>query len=398
MRPGVFVGLLGLACNAVDPPTKADSPPPVDPGVPTDSTTPADDDAGCAVQALFVTRCTVCHQPLNLQGGLDLQSDPHGALVGVTSDAFGVVLVTPGDPAGSLLYRKITGTQTATEGASMPLGGALAYEDTALVERWITDGANVCGEPPTEPPDGAEPYHPPGWEDPLQHGLATNLQTETDCRTCHGPDLAGGVSGVACTSCHGAGWETTCTFCHGGVETPNGAPPEDIDNETDPTAISFPPHSEHVAGTRHLTYDCVQCHDKPTDALSSGHLFEDSTPGAAEIRFDGGIAVGGTKDAQTCTVYCHGNGRGDPGAIEIGATGLGCEDCHAFGGLGGRHEKHLDEGLDCEECHPDVTGLQITDPGLHVDGTVQIELPPSMNYTSTCNGSCHGEDHDDRTW
>lgn len=50
--------------------------------------------------------------------------------------------VVPGDPPGSLLYQKITGTQT--RGAPMPLGGQLSNDDppaTMLIERWIRQGA-----------------------------------------------------------------------------------------------------------------------------------------------------------------------------------------------------------------------------------------------------------------
>lgn len=51
--------------------------------------------------------------------------------------------VVPGDPPSSLLYQKITGTQT--QGAPMPLGGQLSNDDpaaTTLIERWIRAGAS----------------------------------------------------------------------------------------------------------------------------------------------------------------------------------------------------------------------------------------------------------------
>lgn len=50
--------------------------------------------------------------------------------------------VVPGSPLSSLLYQKITGTQTV--GAPMPLGGQLSVDDapaTALIETWIRQGA-----------------------------------------------------------------------------------------------------------------------------------------------------------------------------------------------------------------------------------------------------------------
>jgi hypothetical protein len=50
--------------------------------------------------------------------------------------------VTPGSPLTSLIFQRITGTQTV--GSPMPLGGQLSVADpaaTALIERWIRQGA-----------------------------------------------------------------------------------------------------------------------------------------------------------------------------------------------------------------------------------------------------------------
>lgn len=50
--------------------------------------------------------------------------------------------VVPGSPFSSLIFQKITGTQTV--GSPMPLGGQLSVDDpaaTALIERWILQGA-----------------------------------------------------------------------------------------------------------------------------------------------------------------------------------------------------------------------------------------------------------------
>lgn len=50
--------------------------------------------------------------------------------------------VVPGSPFTSLIYQKITGTQS--QGAPMPLGGQLSVDDpaaTSTIERWILQGA-----------------------------------------------------------------------------------------------------------------------------------------------------------------------------------------------------------------------------------------------------------------
>jgi hypothetical protein len=100
----------------------------------------------CAVQSVFRSRCNLCHSPGNLQGDLDLVTDAFAAVVGVESLAFGALLVAPGDPDGSLLYRKMAGTQGSDEGEPMPPAGTVASAaDT--VGRWITDGATeICDE------------------------------------------------------------------------------------------------------------------------------------------------------------------------------------------------------------------------------------------------------------
>ncbi len=55
--------------------------------------------------------------------------------------------------------------------------------------------------------------HPPGWFDPATGGLhVTNASGSgandggvQNCTVCHGADLSGGSTGIACTSCHRAG-------------------------------------------------------------------------------------------------------------------------------------------------------------------------------------------------
>ena len=52
---------------------------------------------------------------------------------------------------------------------------------------------------------GGPSGHPEGWLDKRAHtfhGLEVSLQGDDDCRRCHGNDLMGGTSGVACADCH----------------------------------------------------------------------------------------------------------------------------------------------------------------------------------------------------
>jgi hypothetical protein len=258
----------------------------------------------------------------------------------------------------------------------------------------------------TQTTDGTTPtgaYHPAGWADPAAHGPVTKLQNGVDdnggdCRSCHGQDLEGGT-GPACSSCHGADWKTDCTFCHGDPANGTGAPPRDINDESDPALISFPEHAAHVyAPTIHAAYDCTMCHDKPADALASGHVFDDTTHGQAEVQFPSG-----SYNAGTCTVYCHGDGTGVSGSVSIGDGPLTCGSCHPSAPSNGQHSRHASEGFDCATCHPDVNGAgdAVTDPAPHVDYTRTVELPSGMTWNGsneTCSGTCHFELHSNRGW
>lgn len=85
---------------------------------------------------------------------------------------------------------------------------------------------------------GGAGYHPEGFADPEQHGVAMVLQ-RSDCRGCHGSDLGGGA-GDSCDACHGGGnnpaWRSDCTFCHGGSDNSSGAPPHDLGTLEQPRA------------------------------------------------------------------------------------------------------------------------------------------------------------------
>jgi hypothetical protein len=250
-------------------------------------------------------------------------------------------------------------------------------------------------------------YHPEGYLDPTVHGTETKLGGGVDaqggdCRDCHGDDLESGEA-VACSECHGAGWTTECTFCHGDPADGTGAPPRDIDGTDDPDALSFPAHRAHVdEGELHADLDCSTCHVKPESALAAGHVFDDDTPGRAEVA----LADGGRYDADTstCHVSCHGDGTGAKGAVSVGDGPVSCESCHDAPPSSGQHVRHTLEGFTCAECHPDAGGADgrtITKVARHVDGSVDVKLPDGMDFTrsdGTCSGTCHGEVHSGRRW
>ncbi|MEZ4237196.1 MAG: c-type cytochrome domain-containing protein [Myxococcota bacterium] len=358
------------------------------------STTVTADGGWCAVQTVLASSCLSCHSAAGAVAGLDLQTDPHATLL--------AGYVVAGDPAGSLLYRKVSGETGAGDGGVMPPSGALTGAALEAVRAWIADGADdVCDAPPTG--TTVVTYHPEGWAAASVHGLGAKLGDD-DCRTCHGADLAGGDVGIACGDCHPAGWQTTCTFCHGDPATDQPAPPQDIDDNDDPATISFPEHANHTVDTAlHLAFDCALCHAVPTDALTPGHLFDDATPGRAEVAL-GGVAAGGSYAAGSCTVSCHGDAR-QPGTITSGDA-IACGGCHAvsqFRQLSDPHERHIDEGIGCQECHGTVSSAPYeilpAQRAQHLDGDIDLTLPAGMTRSGeTCSGTCHGETHNGRHW
>lgn len=389
-------------------------------GVPRPGTETPLEGGFCGVRSVVSSpRCAGCHSAAAPDGGLDLETDPHAALVdqAATIDAT-LVRVRPGDPDGSFLMAKLEGRLDADQGGSMPPGASLDADTLQVFRQWIADGASSdCSTEDTDPPLTYYYPHPEGWEAPDAHGLAFKLRDPAYgdwCTTCHGEDLSGGT-GPSCDSCHTGGdaWRTDCVFCHGGTEDRSGAPPRDIDNAT--TDLTFPAHQAHVQeGPLHGGWTCAECHTTPSDVLSPGHTFvEDSTPGVAEVVFDAGRSDVATWTVRTGTcsdLYCHGNGQGDNGSVALGAGPLDCGSCHASRASGedalkdmsGRHDDHVwDEGLGCQECHGATTadGNTILDKALHIDGRVDLQLPDGMTRSGeTCSGSCHGETHYNEDW
>lgn len=398
--------LAALACHS-DPPATTT---PTTPTVPTTGTIDPGFLQGqfCQVRSVFEVACTTgCHSDVVPSAGLDLLTDAHAATVLVPASAGGY-LVVPGDPDASVLLQRMKDPTRP-----MPPQGLVDPLFALVVEGWIAAGAPddcVPGAPPpttTTPDTGIVTHHPPGWADPANHGPGTQLQTDGDCRSCHGDTLAGGlVTEVSCDGCHPAGWRTNCTFCHGGTANTTGAPPEDIDDNADPATISFPEHTEHVTRGIHPAYGCEQCHAVPDSVLTPGHLFDDVTAGYGELDYSAGLAPVSTYYQGTCdNVYCHGDGRG-LGSATSGQP-VGCGDCHAgpadeaeWGTLGGEHRKHLVNGVTCDECHQsvvDATGA-IVGPDLHVQGVRDVVAPEAPYVGGTCTGTCHGENHTNEGW
>ena len=317
------------------------------------------------------------------------------------------------DAGGSLVTPKWTvvdGTQAAGGTChDLPPGGDHPQSDDCACCHSDID-ADMSFTDPSKHINGvvsAAGNHPPGYDAPSRHGTDANLQV-TDCRQCHGADLTGGCSPVTCDDCHPSGWRANCTYCHGGRDNTTSAPPEDIRNGINPATIPVGSHTAHVVGDNHMTYDCTQCHRKPSDVLSAGHAF-DGSPGRAELSFSGGLSAGGAHIGPVCyNLYCHGNGRTTGDASTFAGTISSCDRCHPYlnssgtqwGQMSGDHRKHLSEGVRCHDCHETVTSPsgQILNPELHVNGVKNVRFLGIDYFGGTCSVDCHGEEHESERW
>ena len=260
-------------------------------------------------------------------------------------------------------------------------------------------------------------FHLAGFEDPEAHGPSLK-QGELDCRFCHGEDLTGGDRAPSCDACHTPtdpqAWRTDCVFCHGGVENQTGAPPRNLDGSSTSAGGTFPPHDAHVRTAITEALDCVECHIKPTDVLSVGHVF-DYPPGVAEVDLGGGRSSLGTYDrsaGRCANLYCHGNGLGDNGTLASTDPPMTCESCHPgansasmdLGQMSGLHGFHVSVGAGCQDCHQATTadGMTIVTPTLHINGQRDTQFAaPGFTYDEgeqSCSGTCHGYPHIARPW
>ncbi|MBL8295673.1 MAG: ankyrin repeat domain-containing protein [Bryobacterales bacterium] len=114
---------------------------------------PAMVDFGRDIQPLFREHCVECHGPSQQMMGLrlDRRRDALPNRVGANG-----ARIVPGDSARSVLYRRLTGTQS---GPQMPPAGALPEPKIKLIQAWIDQGAvwpdELSGDRSRTPPDAA---------------------------------------------------------------------------------------------------------------------------------------------------------------------------------------------------------------------------------------------------
>ncbi len=201
----------------------------------------------------------------------------------------------------------------------------------------------------------------------------------TDCTGCHPHSL--GFKATGCTACHGS-------------------------NAASSNPIATNKHTAHINNATLLgsNYGCADCH-APT--VSSDTVF--SNPANHQ---NGTVNYGGTRagtydsGTQTCTSYCHTDGKGGAAATPVlwNATvnNLDCKGCHGGASsiagepvytTGNSHAKHVTGAADCVSCHFPTTATGTTIKGSHTNQSIDVDSSTGIGYLAagkTCStASCH---------
>jgi len=290
--------------------------------------------------------------------------------------------------------------------------------------------------------------HPGGWI--AAHGSYAEPDGSL-CMDCHGDDLAGGITGVSCSSdavgCHSGGpafhpadWldsSLTGNAWHGDAYT-NGFLVNGINDCVDchePPALDDPAEGKCIichftlsgnkspggwahASTLHSSFAgspeesvCVACHEINISFGNqpSCHNCHDN-PVAHEVEYldhNTDVPDSGNFTSQCST--CHAISGTSPNASaplcvschteSSPYSGANCTSCHGNPPNTGEHGEHSGETT-CDECHQGAgsgSGLNhFYDEELDQDFITAI-TDMVFNGTS-CSGTCHGKEHESENW
>jgi hypothetical protein len=220
------------------------------------------------------------------------------------------------------------------------------------------------------------------------------------CKSCHGADYKGGVSGSSCYNCHTEpGGPEACNVCHGTSassvsDLSSWAPPKDLFDNIDPEAAGVGAHQVHLTQNKWstaYTQDCNLCHVEITSFDDPDHI-----NGDVDIEFSSIATHFGKVEPQynfisnKCdNVYCHGNFKHERAtslhpeiyndSLMVGNnpsldwTGVGknqaiCGTCHVLPPTG-----HSDLP-NCSTCHYTVVdeNNNIIDKSKHINGFTDV--------------------------
>ena len=244
--------------------------------------------------------------------------------------------------------------------------------------------------------------HPDGWGSDTGsvnfHGkyiYDNNAWTLTQCKTCHGGDYKGGVTGSSCLTCHtSSGGPQNCRLCHGGTSG-HANPPKALNHSNDVQSLGVGVHVYHLDSTKYSAdVECNECHLSLTGGFNSPNHLGENPDGIAEINFGtlaltsmGGIVPDPSWDRNTATcsnTYCHGNFPEGNNATPIWTdpSSTQCGSCHGDPDTGNPTPRtngvfmkpHFAffTSQTCYVCHGTVINPEgmIYDKELHVNGEI----------------------------
>lgn len=356
-----------------------------------------------AYQEEDAARCTKCHGDPERAGDFLLKSAPPGDLGGSIETSYPGVGAHMRHLLPSLTHAAILCTECHIVPSAADTPG---HADDALPAE-IEFGSLASAESALPKYDSERRSCSDTWcHGPSEVRWTRPLPADETCGTCHGlPPALPHPQIESCSLCHGdvidgegkfprpelhingqVEVETPkCSFCHGSEDSP--APPPDFEGNTSPETPGVGAHTAHLLAASSRPLTCDECHMLPAQNAPLSHV--DGRP--AEIFFSGtGLAHDSAPvfhaEDQTCaSSWCHGLGKseGDSVPIWTSAMSLGCDGCHASP----PPAPHPPVG-ECQFCHAEVIGanLEIHTPSLHVNGTVNVDVP------SNCT-SCHGDEN-----
>lgn len=264
-----------------------------------------------------------------------------------------------------------------------------------------------CAEENPMPPR----VHPGSWmirESENFHGRRVASYGVPFCQSCHEEDLRGGTKATSCYACHALAG--TCSGCHGRIMW-DFAPPPDVSGNQETDAIGVGAHLFHVNPSLLADgYDCTECHTKPSEIASPGHV-DDGLP--AEIEFGSLAGAGGAvpewdRSGPSCSgVYCHGatlegGPVRSPGWTNFPPEDELCGECHPVESMSqGSHSPHIAVGFDCSSCHDGYTTETVVTAS-HVNGSLEVALAAGVGGSydgRNCSGvRCHGAGNTTPAW
>jgi predicted CxxxxCH...CXXCH cytochrome family protein len=302
------------------------------------------------------------------------------------------------------VWTRVDGTQKqcgSCHGAPPP---APHPHDPACQNCHADAGPSLTIKTPAQHIDGTvqiTSVHPAGYNAREKHGHDFDAQGPAPCATagCHGVALTGGnTGGPSCNTCHTAGWQTDCKFCHG--TTADGAPPAGVLGQTAASDVHVGAHARHVGATAtHAAWDCTTCHTRPSTALTPGHIDGANGVVRAEVVFSTlNPSSAYSFSAATCaSSYCHGSGvatRTSPAWTQM--TPLACVDgCHGGDpnrtGMSSGHRRN-EHRKPCATCHKSVVNATgtIMNVALHVNGAKDVQFAAAGSSYNAARKSCTG--------